>query len=72
MEIFLTVERDQLRTICESLEAKARGFELQANQLAPTDGQKMAMSVDSQLKWAAAYRRAASIIRDQVESVSSE
>ena len=72
MEIFLTIERDQLRTICESLEAKARGFELQANQGVSTDGRKMAMSADSQLKWAAAYHRAASIIRNQIEPEGSE
>lgn len=66
MEIFLTIEQSQLCTICESLEAKARGFELQADLQGPTDGQKMAMSAESQLKWAAAYRRAAAIIRDQI------
>ena len=64
----MTIEHSQLRTICESLEAKARGFDLQANVQAPIDGQKMAMSMDSQLRWAAAYRRAAAIIRDQIGS----
>jgi hypothetical protein len=38
MEIFLTVETNQLRTICESLEGKARGFEIQAEQEAPSNG----------------------------------
>ena len=64
----MTVEQNQLRTICESLEAKARGFELQSELQAPMDGQKMAMSRESQLQWASAYRLAAAIIRHQIAS----
>lgn len=64
----MRIEPSQLRTICESLEDKARGFELQAEQQAPHNGQKMAMSVEAQLKWAAAYRRAAAIIRNHIAS----
>ena len=71
MEVFLTIEQNQLRTICESLEGKARGFELHAELQGPLDGQKMAMSAKSQLQWAAAYRRAAAIIRDQIASEAS-
>jgi hypothetical protein len=62
----LTEEQNELRIICESLETKARGFEVQASGHAPADGQKMAMSAESQLKWAVAYRRAAAIIRNQI------
>lgn len=68
MEIFLTAEQNQLRIICESLEAKARGFELQSELQSPLDGQKMAMSAETQRQWAVAYRRAATIIRDQIAS----
>jgi hypothetical protein len=62
----LSVEQNELRIICESLETKARGFELQAEERAPSEGRKMAISIQSQLKWAAAYRRAAAIIRDHI------
>jgi hypothetical protein len=64
----LIVEQNELRIICESLEAKARGFELQATEQSPCGGQKMATPPEAQLKWAAAYRRAAAIIRDQIVS----
>jgi hypothetical protein len=68
----LIEEQSELRIICESLETKARGFELQAKEHVPTGSQKMATSAESQLKWAAAYHRAAAIIRNRIASGSSK